>query len=335
MATRLADIAARSGVSIKTVTNVINGRHARVGPETRARVLAAIEELHYRPNATAKGLRTNRSHSIGFVTDEVATTPYAGQIIQGAQDLAWSRQKILVVVNTGRDNDILEAAIEMMLARQVEGLIYAAMFHKRVQVPANMKEVPAVLLNCFCADRSLPSVVPDEITGGREATEALLRKGHRRIGFINSGRVVPAAVGRLEGYKQALAAYGVPFDPELVRPGNSNADSGYRHARNLMRLPQPPTALFCGTDRTAMGAYDALKELGLSIPGDVAVRGFDNQEMIAAYLRPALSTSTLPHYEMGRWAVEYVLRHQTHDGVTGEAPVQQLMHCPLVERDST
>jgi LacI family transcriptional regulator len=335
MAATLKDVALRAGVSIKTVSNVINGRHARVGAATRENVLAAIEELRYRPNAAAKGLRTNRSLTIGFVTDEVATTPHAGAIIKGAQDLAWAHGKILLIANTGRDKDILEAAVETMLERRVEGIIYAAMFHKVVEVPANMREAPAVLLNCFCADRSLPSVVPDEVTGGREATEALLQKRHRRIGLINVGRVIPAATGRLAGYKQALEAHGEPFDPELVRSGNSNADSGYRHARDLMALAEPPTALFCGTDRTAMGAYDALRQLGLSIPGDVAVRGFDDQEMIAAYLRPALSTSALPHYEMGQWAVEYLLRHHERSLPSDEPPIQHTIHCRLVEREST
>lgn len=329
----LKDIAQRTGVSIKTVSNVINGRHARVSAETRTRVLAMIEELRYRPNAAAKGLRTKRSYSIGFITDEVASTPYAGMIIKGAQDLAWSHQKVLLIVNTGRDKDILDASVEMMLERRVEGIIYAAMYHRVVQVPEAMREVPVVLLNCYCADRSLPSVVPDEVTGGREATATLLRPGHRRIGFINVGRVVPAAVGRLEGYRQALAVHGVAFDPQLVRSGNSNADSGYRYTMELMRLAAPPTALFCGTDRTAMGSYDALKELGLAIPGDVAVRGFDDQEMIAAYLRPALSTSALPHYAMGEWAVEYLLHQHQHSGTEGP-PVQQTIHCPLVDRHS-
>jgi LacI family transcriptional regulator len=333
MAATIRDVAARSGVSIKTVSNVVNERHARVGPETRARVLAAIEELGYRPHAAAKGLRLNRSHTIGFVTDEILTTPYAGSIIKGAQDLAWAHGMILMIVNTGRDAVLTEVAIETLHERRVEGIIYAAMYHKVVQLPDTIREVPAVLLNCYLQDWSLPSIVPDEVTGGREATEALLRKGHRRIGLINAGRVIPAAVGRLEGYGQALAAYEIPFDHSLVRSGNTMADSGYRYTLELMRLTDPPTALFCGTDRTAMGAYDALKELGLSIPGDVAVRGFDNEELIAPYLRPPLSTSTLPHYEMGQWSVQYLL--ERGQAPLEDPPIQHLIHCPLVERAST
>jgi LacI family transcriptional regulator len=333
MAATIKDVAARAGVSIKTVSNVVNERHARVGPETRARVLAAIEELAYRPHAAAKGLRLRRSHTIGFVTDEILTTPYAGSIIKGAQDQAWAHGMVLMIVNTGKDATLTEVAVETLHERRVEGIIYAAMYHKEVQLPDTIREVPAVLLNCYIRDRSLPSIVPDEVRGGREATEALLRTGHRRIGLINAGRVIPAAVGRLEGYKQALAAYEVPFDRSLVRSGNTMADSGYRYTLELMGLPDPPTALFCGTDRTAMGAYDALKEIGLSIPGDVAVRGFDNEELIAPYLRPPLSTSALPHYEMGQWSVQYLIER-------GKAPqedpaIQHVIHCPLVERAST
>jgi len=332
MSARLKDVAERTGVSIKTVSNVINQRHARVGPETRARVLAVVEELGYRPHAAAKGLRLRRSHTIGFVTDEIATTPYAGSIIKGAQDRAWADGKLLMIINTGKDAALTTTAIETLLERRVEGIIYATMYHKVVQLPHTIREVPAILLNCYCADRSLPSVVPDEVTGGRDATEAILRQGHRRIGMINAGRVIPAAVGRLTGYKQALASYNVPFDRALVRAGNTMADSGYRYALELMRLPEPPTAIFCGTDRMAMGAYDALRELGLSIPGDVAVRGFDNEDVIAPYLRPPLSTSALPHYELGQSSVRYLLG--CGEDWAEREPVQQVVHCPLIERAS-
>jgi hypothetical protein len=129
----------------------------------------------------------------------------------------------------------------------------------------------------------------------------LLRKGHRRIGFINLSFGIPAGIGRLEGYKRALVLHDVPFDEAPVLHGNSLADQGYDCARAMIQLADPPTALFCGNDRTAMGVYDALRDLHFAIPDDVAVVGFDNQLLIAAYLRPPLSTLQLPHYEMGRW----------------------------------
>ncbi len=328
----MSDIARLAGVSRTTVSFVLNNHvsSASIPAETKDRVLKAAKRLSYRPNLAAKGLRTNRTHTIGFITDEIATTPHAVKIIKGAQDVALAHGKLLLIVNTGSDASVKETAIEMMLERQVEGIIYAAMYHQEVALPANMYEGFAVLIDCFSADRSLPSVVPDEIQGGRTATEILLKKGHRRIGFINNVDPIPAVSGRLEGYKQALKAYDVPFDENLVRLHVSDSRGGYRGTLELLQSREPPTAIFCFSDFMAMGAYDALRTQGLSIPGDVAVMGFDNQELIAAQLSPPLSTIQLPHYQMGKWAVEFLLEH------TGASlpPVQHTIDCPYIERQS-
>jgi LacI family transcriptional regulator len=274
-----------------------------------------------------------RSHTIGLISDEVAISPHAGKIIQGAQDAAWARNKMLLVINTGGNLDIERVAVEMMLERQVEALIYATMYHRPVTLSAALRQVPTVLLDCYVEDRSLPSVVPDEMQGGRMATEALLQKGHRRIGFINNVDPIPATFGRLEGHKQALAAYDVPFNPSLVCSGSgkSPAEEGYRCAVELMQLSERPTALFCFNDQMAMGAYDAIKQLGLTIPNDVAIVGFDNLELIAAHLRPPLTTMQLPHYAMGQWAVQYLLDHADS---SHPEPVQHIIVCPLTERAS-
>lgn len=332
----LKDVAHIAGVSVTTVSYVINqqtGGNVRISDDTRDRVWRAVEELDYRPNLAARHTRTGRSQLIGFVSDEIASTPFAVNVIKGAQSEAWQHGKMLFVINTERDKRIEQKAVAALLDRRVEGIIYATMYHRVVELPESIHKVPTVLLNCFCEDRSLPSITPDEIDGGKTATTILLQKGHRRIGFINVDfeRHYPASSGRLTGYQQALEEHGVPFDDELVRAGNTMADQGYIFARELMQINNPPTAIFCGTDRTAMGVYDALKELGLRIPEDVAVIGFDNQELIAAYLRPALSTMALPHEEMGSWAVEQLLEHlQSHS----EDAVQTKLICPYIERES-
>jgi LacI family transcriptional regulator len=330
----MKDVAQLAGVSRTTASYVINNAPDAdsIPPETQARVRAAVEELGYRPNALAQGLRSSKSHVLGFIADEIATTPFSGKIIKGAQDAAWEHGKILLMVNTDHHLKIEEAAIDMMLERQVEGIIYAAMFHRLVDPPANIHEVATILVDCYCEDRNLPSVVPDEVAGGHTATEFLLKKGHRRIGIINGKPQFPATVGRLEGYKQALASFDLPFDERLICFGDWWQENGYEHTLKLMRLSEPPTALFCTTDRIAMGAYDALKELGLSIPGDVAVIGFDNQDIIAAHSRPTLTTVALPYYEMGQWAVEYLIKHE--DQVGASQPVQKKLVCPLIERES-
>jgi LacI family transcriptional regulator, galactose operon repressor len=328
----MSDIARLAGVSRTTVSFVLNNHasSASIPAETRERILEAAKKLSYRPNLAAQVLHTNQTHTIGFITDEIATTPHAVDIIRGAQDAAWANGKLLLIVNTGSDATATEMAVEMMLGRQVEGIIYAAMYHHKVALPANMHEGSVVLLDCFSAGRSLPSVVPDEIQGGRTATEVLLNKGHRRIGFINTVDRTPAALGRLEGYKQALQAYDVPFDENLVRFHVGESWGGYQGTLELLQLREPPTAIFCFKDLMAMGAYDALRTLGLSIPTDVAVMGFDNQELIAAQLSPPLSTIQLPHYQMGKWAIEFLLKHN------GESlpPVQHILNCPYIERQS-
>ena len=328
----IGDVARLADVSPTTVSFVLNDVvGSGISEATRTRVRASARKLRYRPNATARLLRTDRSHAIGFVTDEIASTPFAGDVIKGAQEAAWEAGKILMIVNTGENRKIEEAAVGMMLERRVEGIIHAAMYHRAVEPPADSREVPTVLLNCYSEDGSWPSVVPDEVLGGRTATEVLLRKGHRRVGFINLGLGIPAAAGRLEGYKQALDAQGLAFDSSLVRYGDGTADGGYRCATELIRISDPPTAIFCGNDPTAMGTYEAFKERGIRIPEDVAVVGFDNQELIAAHLRPALSTVALPHYEMGRWAVGHLIEQAEHGKAT---PTRHAIGCPYVERES-
>jgi LacI family transcriptional regulator len=281
----------------------------------------------------AKTLRTRRSGALAFITDQIASTPYAGDTIRGAQDAAWRNDLILVTVDTNNDQRLLEAAIEAVLDRQVDGLIFATFFHHAVTVPAAIYRLPTVLADCYVEDRSLPSVVPDEVQGGLVATETLLREGHRRIGFINNDEPQPARFGREEGYATALAAWGVPFDAQLITYQGSSPAAGYTGAKALMALPDPPTAIFCFNDRAAMGAYDALRKLGRRVPEDIAIVGFDNQEIIAANLHPGLTTMQLPHYEMGVWAVDTLLE-MAQVSSSASAPPQVKLACPLVVRES-
>ena len=326
------DVARLAGVSQTTVSFVVNDvPNINILQETRDRVWAAVEELGWQPNAMARGLSMRRSNTIGLISDEIATSSHAGKIIQGAQDAAWAAGNMLLVINTDGNRDIERAAMKMMAERRVEGLIYATMYHRTVTPVLDVAQLHIVLLDCIVADRSMPSVVPDEVQGGRVATELLLQKGHRRIGLINEIGPLPAMFGRLEGYKQALASDEVAFDPGLVRAGVVIASEGYRCSLELLQLPEPPTALFCYNDSMAMGVYDAARQLGLSIPGDLAVVGFDNLEVIATQLRPALTSMELPHYAMGQWAVQYLLAHA--DDTTLE-PVQQTIPCRLIERAS-
>ena len=329
----MQDVADSAGVSRTTVSFVINKvPNANIPKETQARVWAAVVEVGYRPNAMARSLRSQRSQTIGFISDVVATTPHANHMIQGAQELAWKHGKLLLLINIGDSQEMKMAGVNMMLERRVEGIIYATMYHREAHPPDIIKEVPTVLLDCYEKSKSLPSVVPDEVLGGYTAVTTLINKGHRRIGFIQDSDPVPAAHGRLTGYRQALAKHNIPFEANLVTEVDDR--HGYDGAMNLLRQTNPPTALFCFNDSMAMGTYDAIRNLNLSIPDDVAVIGFDNQELIAPNLFPSLTTMELPHYEMGCWAIEQLLQLIDDPDARLETAVQHKMVCPLIERSS-
>lgn len=328
----LADVAQRAGVSLTTASYVVNDTpHIRLPDETRERVWAAVRELGWRPNAVARSLSKRQSHTIGFISDEIATSSHAGKIIQGAQAAAWARDTLLLLINTDGNQQLERRGVDMLLERQVDGLIYATMYHRSVALPSIDPEIPLVLLDCFAAESALPSVIPDEVQGGRTATDALLARGHRRIGFINNSDPIPATAGRLEGYRTALAAAGLPFDQQCVRSGAPDAVEGYSCALELLQLPERPTALICFKDEMAIGAYEAVKQLGLRIPADVAIVSFDNLEVLAPHLFPPLATMELPHYEMGAWAVDYLL---DHPGPLVGSPAQQCLPYRLIERES-
>ncbi|PRH80812.1 LacI family transcriptional regulator [Streptomyces solincola] len=341
----IKDVAAAAGVSTATVSQVLNRVEGkRIREETRQRVWRAAEELGYAPNGMARGLRTRRSQTIGFVSDEIATTPHAGRLILGAQEAAAAEGLVLLLVNTGGDDALERRSIDMLLQRQVDGVLYAAMYHRTVELPGALRTTPTVLLDAGSPDPAVPSVVPDEVQGGLAATRELTRHGHRRIGLVVQTEDLPARQGRLRGYRQALAEVGVAYDPELVAaekavPFNTvggDVEAGYRAARRLLGAKRRPTALFCFNDRMAAGAYRAAAESRLSIPDDLSVIGFDDQELVCESVHPHLSTVRLPHYEMGARAVARLLALVTAPDrpAAPDTDAKELLPCPLVARAS-
>ena len=331
----IRDVATAAGVSPSTVSVVLNNIDgARVAESTRRRVVEAAERLGYQPNPLARGLRTRRTQTIGFVSDVIATTPYAGQLIQGAQDAAWRAGMLLLLVNTGGDVKLERHAIRTLLHRHVDGIVYASMYHRVLEVPQLRRGLPLVVLDAKPAGGSVPHVVPDEVAGGAAAVTELLEQGHRRIGFVADWYDIPAVDGRLQGYRESLARYGVRFDPALVLREEPGAPGGHRGVARLLELPEPPTGVFCFTDSMAMGAYRAVADRGLRIPDDVSVVGFDDHPLIASSLAPGLTTVALPHYDMGVWAVQTLLALAEAATPSTDRPLQKLMPCPLVRRDS-
>jgi LacI family transcriptional regulator len=329
-----SDVARMAGVSRTTVSFVLNDvPDVSISDETRERVWEAVVKLGFRPNAMARGLRSRQSNVLGLITDDIAITPYAVAIVKGAQEAAFALGKTLLIVDIDlSDADAAADALDVLMGWRIDGAILATAHHRAVEPPGNLDSIPCVLVHCYDPARRLRSVVPDEVQGGRLATETLLAAGHRRIAFINGPKDFPASAGRLRGYREALAAAGVGGDPRLIRVGDWWQESGYLHTRELVALDEPPTALFCANDWMAMGAYDALKEAGLGIPADMAVIGFDNRVEIAAHMRPPLTTGALPYYEMGAWAARSLV--ESDDPHADTAPPQLTLPCELIERGS-
>jgi LacI family transcriptional regulator len=309
----LADVARRAGLSKTAASMVLNGREGtRLSAEAHERVFVAAEELGYRPNVAARSLRTRKTATLAFVSDIVATTRFAGDLIRGALDAAREHNHVLLIAETQGDAAFERHAIDAMLDRQVDGVIYATMATRRLTLPRTLLEGPVVLLNATSVD-SLPCVVPDDERAGRAAATALLDAGHRdRIAIIGRNRVKEndpevslAASARLRGIRAAIAEVGAGVCREAFCR-DWLPQYGYAAMRDLLRGPDRPTAVICMNDRLAFGAYQALAEAGLGVPQDVSVVSFDD-DPIAAWLRPGLTTVALPHETMGRRAVELVL----------------------------
>ncbi|MDR1512735.1 MAG: LacI family DNA-binding transcriptional regulator [Propionibacteriaceae bacterium] len=332
--TKIRDVAQEAGVSVATVSLVLNDAPARISDETRRRVREAAERMHYRPNATARGLRTRRSRTVGVVSVGIVSTPFAGRMIAGLQDVARERGYLVFLADTDDDPDTEAAAIRAYSDQQVETMIYASMFHKVVEPPKGLAP-GAVFLDCRPADGGSPAVVPDDLGGGRAATQELIDAGHERIAYVDADEAPrPAAAElRFQGHLEALAAAGIAARPELHLAAEVSGQGGRHAIETLWALPEPdrPTAIFFFNDRQAAGAYLAAHRLGVDIPADLSVVGYDDQQFVAAEQDPPLTTIALPHYEMGRWAMETALGF----GATPSGPGQtHLMPCPLIRRAS-
>lgn len=328
----MMDVAAAAGVSQATVSLVLSGgKSGRLADGTRKRVVDAAQTLGYnfvrRPQRPAPGGQS----TIIFMADESITDPWMSLAFEGARDKALEVGINMLMGVSHADADVETNILAGLGKVPILGLIYGTILTRVVQIPQALARHRLVLVNCYDEEHAYHSVLPGDVLGGRTATEHLLMKGCQRIGFINGQQGVDAARDRLKGYRQALASNDVPFDPALVRPGNWEPSSGYAMTMELMALDNPPDAIFCANDMMAVGCYDALRELGHKVPGDVAVIGFDDRD-IAQYMHPPLSTLVLPLYEMGRTAVELLLDDA---GGLHSSPSRIKVECELVERQST
>jgi LacI family transcriptional regulator len=332
------DVADLAGVSRSAVSLVLNGRGAgNIAAEKQALIIEAARRLNYSPNAVALSLRSRRSSTIGVVTDWIATTAFGVKLLQGASDAAAAAGFLLLVIDTQNSAEREVQAFETLQNRQVDGFLFAAQSLRAYEPAEPLVTAPGALANCFDPDDRVPAFVPDEVGGSRAATRHLLDRGHRDIVHFAGTTDVVATGLRQQGHAEAMAAAGVPTRAPI--PTGWEIDKGYAAAMQVLTDDNRPTAIMCANDRSATGVMLAAAQLGLSVPGDLSVVGYDDDENVAPCLVPALTTVRLPHREMGERAMQVVLQAVLDDvpppvGAEPAGASRTLLECPLVVRDS-
>ncbi|MDO5676186.1 MAG: LacI family DNA-binding transcriptional regulator [Propionibacteriaceae bacterium] len=337
---RAADVAAAAGVSPTAVSFVLNGRDSgNIAPDTKKRILETAERLGYEPHHLAKSLRSQTTHSLGLVTDAIATSVFGGRLLAAATERAHSNGYALLLMDLLDRDSETAAAIHEMERRQVDALIYVTMgFRVMSAVPSS--RLPLVMANCTAQSDGELSVYPDDAYGARQALTHLAELGHRRVAML-TGLWNPLAPGgpqgnvsgpiRREAFLEAARDHGVAAS---VVEGGWGIDDGYASAMAALDVPaeERPTALFTITDRAALGAVIAAAKLGLSVPRDLSIIGFDDEDQMADRCVPPLTTIALPHAAMGEAAVAMAL-----DLIEGReiAEPRRALPCDLLVREST
>ncbi len=327
------DVAARAGVSIKTVSRVVN-HESNVRERTREKVLSAVRELRYRPNAAARALSGNRSRVVGLVYENAQEFGYTQDVLNGALGACEARDYALLLCPIGLPNpDVVERVRDFAAEGRVEGVV----------LPAPMGDLPAV--RALLSELRVPFAAitpkeapPDEINVScrdRDATfaltEYLIELGHRAIGFVAGHPDHGASAERYGGYRDALAHHGVPFVRDLVRQGYFDFESGQAAARTLLGLPAAPTAIVASNDDMAAGVLFEARERGLGVPDDLSIAGFDDTR-IASRVWPRLTTARQPIARMAETAARLLIERL--NGGTAES-LPKPFECEPVIREST
>jgi LacI family transcriptional regulator len=306
----MRDVAERAGVSVTSVSHVINETRP-VSYELRERVLAALEELGYHPNRLARSLRSGKTHTIGTIVPDSAD-PFFAEVARGIEDTAFETGYSLILCNSDANLDKEAFYTDVLVEKQVDGILFLAAGGSTERIlDLQQRGMPVVVV-----DRELPavhvdSVVTDNAGGGWSATRHLIDLGHRRIGYIAGPSDLTLSEYRFTGYRKALEEAGIAVDENLVVRGAFDFESGYRAACQLLTNSQRPTAIFASNDLMAIGAICAAVELDLRVPEDLSVIGYDDVPL-ASYSNPPLTTIAQPIYDLGVVAASMLLE-RLHD----------------------
>lgn len=333
----ILDVAKYAGVSVTTVSRVLNNSDHPVNSETRTRVLGAIEALNFVPNQLARALANDRTRLIGVIVGD-GSDPYFANIVRGISGAAQENGYLTIICNTERVPEVELDFLRLLRDYSADGIIFAGgalidpgFRDELVEIVAKLQEQNVPLIALSNQYLNMPQVKIDDILAAREMTEYLIGLGHKRIGFIAGPFALTTSLLRLDGYKLALDQAGIAFDPGLVIEGDFTYESGGHAADELMGKGNPPTAIFGSNDREALGCLFRLAELGIQVPEQVSVAGFDDIET-TRYVQPPLTTVHVPMYDIGVMGVKQFLRALGQTEIL--EPIHRVPHS-LVIRAST
>jgi LacI family transcriptional regulator len=304
------DVAEKAGVSIKTVSRVLNDANS-VSEKTRLRIEQAMQVLDFAPSAAARMLRGRPTDLVAVIAEKLTTTPDSSEIIKGIQSVCEELGKMLIIGETGGQADVANRLVADMRARRVEAIIFATPFHREVSLNEVLGQMPTVLANCFEAAPRYAQVVPDDEEGGYAAAQLVLQAGHRRIAFLQLIEDMVATRLRMRGFRRAMQEHAVAPNEDWVLHGATSADDEFAQLKTtierLFASAERPTAILCGNDKMAMRVIFILQRRGLRVPEDVSVVGFDDFRLISEALDPGLTTVALPYREIGELAARQAL----------------------------
>ncbi len=327
----IRDVAAAAGFSVNTVSRALNDK-PDVSPATKSRVLEVAHRLGYRPNKLARGLRSNKTQTIGVIVTDIAN-PFFAAVVKGIEhsvrDQGWS----IILGNTEEDPDRELELVRLMLAEQIDGLLITPS-QQTEKTLSLLKEshLPFVLLGRHFAAGTADYVVTDDVRGGFLATEYLIKLGHQRIAMINGPLHISSALERLHGYQTALQHYGIKYDEMRVISNALTVNDGYRAAQLLCAQAPEVSAVFAYSDFVAFGVMKGIWDAGRSIPNDLAVVGYDDIEF-SPYLEVPLTTVRIPKQQLGKQAAQ-ILLEKIQNG-DGSARHEVKLDVELVIRRST
>lgn len=335
----LKEIAIRSGVSIATVSNILNGK-SNVSEATKNRVMQIVKETGYRPNYMARSLRSSKTNTIGVIIEDITVFSSPKQI-DGITAAFEDKGYKLIFENLryyykylnadpAEYKACVEAAIQEMLTIKVDGIIYVAGHSRKIDFLPTDLPVPLVVSYSTCTNPDYPCVIIDDENSSLLMTEYLISKGHTNIGVILGMKDNEHSEQRFTGYQQALKKHNLKLDNNLVYHGNWSRESGYDCCKNLLETSKNVTAIFCFNDLMAAGVYDYLLEKKLEPGKDLAVAGFDNRE-VSTFLVPQLTTMNIPLAGIGNTAAR-ILLNLIEGNNSGEKETKVM--CALVERTS-